>query len=52
MLIIKNNCCKNKMKFKIKNIKLRNQINNFLIIKLKWNKDWNIYKRKKKNQRN
>lgn len=40
------------MKFKIKNIKLRNLINNFLIIKLKWNKDQNIFKRRRKNQKN
>lgn len=40
------------MKYKIENIKLRNLINNFLIIKLKWNKDWNIFKRKRKKQKN
>lgn len=49
--IIKNNYNKSRMKYQIENIKLRNQSNNYLITKLKWNNDQNIFKRKKKNQK-
>lgn len=48
--IIKNNYNKSRMKYQIENIKLRNQSNNYLITKLKWNNDQNIFKRKKRNQ--